>query len=239
MNGYQRGIDTAVAAWVVWAAGVAGAQVHRDEQAVAAIFPTGPERAFLNNAVLDQGLAGTALSRAVDQVEHRYADAGVDRFAVWVTDDDAAALQELQRRGYTLDTSTAAMALEVDGPVPALAFEPGSTTWVDYVEAFLPGGLLARTDPKAFHVVTALLDGAPASVAIAFEEDGDLGIYNVSTHEHARRRGLATALTNHLVNVAVDHGCTTATLQSTPMAERVYAACGFRTVARILEYVPG
>jgi citrate lyase synthetase len=41
----------------------------------------------------------------------------------------------------------------------------------------------------------------------------------------------------HLVNAAVECGCSTATLQSTPMAERIYEACGFRTVARIVEYV--
>jgi hypothetical protein len=33
-------------------------------------------------------------------------------------------------------------------------------------------------------------------------------------------------------------GCRTASLQSTPMAERVYAAVGFRDLGRILEYVP-
>jgi predicted GNAT family acetyltransferase len=30
-----------------------------------------------------------------------------------------------------------------------------------------------------------------------------------------------------------------ASLQSTPMAERVYAAVGFRDLGRFLEYVPG
>ena len=33
-------------------------------------------------------------------------------------------------------------------------------------------------------------------------------------------------------------GCRTASLQSTAMAERVYAAAGFRDLGRILEYVP-
>jgi len=38
---------------------------------------------------------------------------------------------------------------------------------------------------------------------------------------------------------AVDaRGCQTATLQSTEMAKRVYAAVGFRDLGRILEYVP-
>jgi predicted GNAT family acetyltransferase len=33
-------------------------------------------------------------------------------------------------------------------------------------------------------------------------------------------------------------GCQTLSLQSTPMAERVYAAVGFRDLGRLLEYVP-
>lgn len=64
------------------------------------------------------------------------------------------------------------------------------------------------------------------------------GIYNVGTLEHARRRGLGTALTAAQVHDAHARGCRTASLQSTPMAERVYASVGFRDLGRILEYVP-
>jgi len=41
-----------------------------------------------------------------------------------------------------------------------------------------------------------------------------------------------------LVHDAAARGCRTASLQSTAMAERVYAAVGFRDLGRILEYVP-
>jgi hypothetical protein len=36
----------------------------------------------------------------------------------------------------------------------------------------------------------------------------------------------------------VDRGCTTASLQSTPMAEGVYVAVGFLYLGRFIEYVP-
>jgi predicted GNAT family acetyltransferase len=62
--------------------------------------------------------------------------------------------------------------------------------------------------------------------------------YNVGTVEKARRRGLGTALTAAQVYDARARGCRTASLQSTEMAERVYAAVGFRDLGRILEYVP-
>jgi len=49
---------------------------------------------------------------------------------------------------------------------------------------------------------------------------------------------LGTALTVALLCDAVDRGCCTATLQSTPMAERVYASVGFRDLGLMFEYAP-
>jgi predicted GNAT family acetyltransferase len=60
----------------------------------------------------------------------------------------------------------------------------------------------------------------------------------LGTLEHARRRGLGTALTAQHLHDALARGCQTASLQSTPMAERVYAAVGFRDLGRILELRP-
>jgi predicted GNAT family acetyltransferase len=37
---------------------------------------------------------------------------------------------------------------------------------------------------------------------------------------------------------ALERGCRTASLQSTEMAERMYAAVGFRDLGSIFEYVP-
>jgi predicted GNAT family acetyltransferase len=73
---------------------------------------------------------------------------------------------------------------------------------------------------------------------MAFDYNGDCGIYNVGTLAHARRRGLGTARTALHVHDALARGCQTASLQSTEMAGGVYAAVGFRDLGRILEYVP-
>jgi GNAT superfamily N-acetyltransferase len=56
--------------------------------------------------------------------------------------------------------------------------------------------------------------------------------------EHARRRGLGTALTALKLHAAKRRGCATASLQATPMAERMYTAIGFRDLGRILEFAP-
>jgi predicted GNAT family acetyltransferase len=86
--------------------------------------------------------------------------------------------------------------------------------------------------------VVARVDGENVATAMAFDHGSDCGIYNVTTLEHARRRGLGTALTTVQLHDALARGCQTASLQSTPMAERLYAAAGFRDLGRILEYVP-
>jgi ribosomal protein S18 acetylase RimI-like enzyme len=102
----------------------------------------------------------------------------------------------------------------------------------------LPPGLLGAADHTAFHLLIARLNSEHAATAIAFDHHGDCGIYNVATLEHARRRGLGTALTAVHLHDALARGFQTASVQSTKMAERIYAAVGFRDLGQILEYVP-
>ena len=80
--------------------------------------------------------------------------------------------------------------------------------------------------------------GGGVAIAMAFELDRDCGIYNVGTLEHARRRGLGTGVAAVLLHDALGRGCATASLQATPMADRLYAALGFRELGRIIEYAP-
>jgi predicted GNAT family acetyltransferase len=130
------------------------------------------------------------------------------------------------------------MTLDDLGPEqPAL--ELAAAHWGDYLRLFdLPPTLLGRADHAAFNLRIARLDGRCAAAALAFDHAGDCGIFNVGTLPHARRRGLATALTALQVRDAAARGCRTASLQSTAMAERVYAAVGFRDLGLFLEYVP-
>ena len=60
-----------------------------------------------------------------------------------------------------------------------------------------------------------------AGLAFDHDHEGDCGIYNVATLAPARRRGLAAGLTARLLQAAKARGCTSASLQSTPIAERV------------------
>ena len=231
---YARGIATLVASWEEYSRGVDGASVQRLPGVTAAVFPTGQERAVFNNAVLE-------LVEALDAMEAAYAEGGVEHFAAWVHEGDSGLRADLERRGYAVVETTRAMGMALgDIPVSPVDAEVRRTGWSDYLRiADLPAGLLTGVDPDAFHVVAGYLAGEAVAAGISHDHDGDCGIYNVVTREHARRRGIGAAVTAALVRHARERGCQTASLQSTPIAERVYASVGFRDLGRILEYAPG
>ena len=238
---YRRGAATLAASWEAYARGAAGAALRRLPGVAAAVFPRGPERGVYNNALLSRDLAAADRARAVAAMEGAYAAAGVGRFAAWVHESDAGMRAALERRGYVVDTATRAMGMALDGTLPPRPeVDLAQLSWAGYLRAFgLPDGLLAGADHAALHVRTARRAGEPVATALGFDHAGDCGVYNVTTLEGARRRGLGRSLTVLHLHDAVARGCRTASLQATPMAERMYAAAGFRDLGRILEYVPG
>jgi len=238
---YSRGAETVVASWEAYTHGSHGAAVVRSPGVAAAVFPAEPARSVYNNALIERELGPSARTAALDAMEAAYASAGVSRFAVWVHESDEALRRDVAARGYGLDSSTRAMGMALDElrPRPP-AIDLAPPDWGEYLRvAELPAGLLDDVDPRAFHVRIARVAGQSVSAGIAFDGDGDCGIYNVGTLAHARRRGAGTAVTAVLVHDAAARGCETASLQSTAMGERMYAAIGFRDLGRILEYVPG
>jgi ribosomal protein S18 acetylase RimI-like enzyme len=233
---YVRGCATAVASWEEDARGSDGAAVVRLLGVAAAVFPSEPERSFFNNAMLSR-------AAAVEPMGAAYRDAGVDRYAAWVHETDEPLIGELTSRGYALSETTRAMGMAVEDVVPV---EPVAEVqpigWPEYLDylwgAGVPRGLLGGLDGDAYHSLGVRHGGETVAAAIAYDHDGDCGIFNMSTAPGFRRRGLGTALTARHVQDAAERGCTTATLQATPMAERVYAAVGFRDLGRILEFAP-
>jgi hypothetical protein len=182
---YRRGCATLVASWTHYADGSEAAAVHRLPGVDVAVFARGPERSVYNNALLRRGLPAAGAREALGAMEAAYEAAGVHSFAAWVHDSDDPTRIALEARGYTLDTTTRAMAMplrDLSVRRPGLATEPGD--WREYLAmAGLPPDFLRTADAR-------------------------------------------------------DRGCETASLQSTPMAERLYAALGFRDLGRFLEYVP-
>jgi len=237
---YRRGSGTLVASWEAYARGAVGASVKRLPGVAAAIFPDEPERAVYNNALLDRGLGAADRADAVDAMQAAYSAAGIASYAAWVHESDQPMRGELERRGYIIDDSTRAMGMGLDDiAVPRPQIDLGPASWPEYLAMDgLPPDFLRKADHAAFHVLAARIDGEMVAAALAYDFDGDTGIFNVETMEKARRRGLATALTAAQAYAARSRSGQTASLQSTPMGERVYAAVGFRDLGRILEYVP-
>ena len=238
---YERGAETLLASWEEYARGATGAVLHRFAGVATAVFPTPPERDIYNNALIERDLGVAERADAIAAMEAAYKDAGVARFAAWIHESDEAMRSDLERRGYKLDEVTRAMGMTLDGirvARPELELEPAD--WSEHLRiAGVPPGLLSRIDTAAFHVLVARMSGENVATGIAFDFGTDCGIYNVGTLEAARRRGLGTALTAIQLHDALERGCRTASLQSTAMPERVYAALGFRDLGRIFEYVPG
>jgi GNAT superfamily N-acetyltransferase len=240
---WERGAATLVASWEAYARAADGAAVVRAPGVACGVFPTGPERAIYNNALLARDLPEAERHAAVAAMEDAYDAAGVERFAAWVHERDAPMIDELEARGYRLDETTRAMAMSLAGldiGLPAIAVDV--PTWDEYqrhLESLgIPPGLLAGADGSDFDVLVIRGDdGEAIASALAFDHEGDCGIYNVGTLEPLRRRGLGTALTAVQLQRAKGRGCTTASLQATAIAEGVYASVGFDNLGRILEYV--
>lgn len=237
---YQRGAATLLASWREYARGSTDAKLERLPGVAAAVFPHEPERSVYNNALLETGLSSHERSEAIAAMEDAYAAAAVDRFAAWVRERDHLMRGHLERRGYRAHTSTRAMGLDLDGarlPQTEIALAPED--WHEHLRiAELPPNFLANADPTAYRVALGRLNGESVATAMALERDGDCGIYNVGTLARARRQGLGTGVTVALLRGALQNGCVTASLQATPMAERLYASLGFRDLSRIVEYVP-
>jgi GNAT superfamily N-acetyltransferase len=237
---YRRGMKTAVAAWEQYVRGTADAELRRGPGVAAAIFPSEPERNVYNNAILARDLPGPERAGAISAMETAYDARHVERFAAWVHETDEPLRSDLERRGYTIDETTRAMGMALtEIPLARPALELGSAGWDDFLRIFgLPAQLLGGADHSVFHLLFARLGDECVATATAFDHDRDCGIYNVATLERARRRGLGTALTAVQLYDAAARGCRTASVQSTEMAEGVYAAVGFRDLGLILEYVP-
>jgi GNAT superfamily N-acetyltransferase len=237
---YLRGAETLLASWAEYARAAIGSEMRRHPGVVAAVFPNEPERGVYNNALLERGLPESRRADAIEAMEAAYAAAGVTAFAAWVHESDRGMRADLQRRGYTVAETTRAMGMSLDDlRIPPPRLQLAETAWAEYLRIFgLPADLLAGGDHAAFELAVARLDGDRVATAMAFDHRCDRGIYNVGTLQRARRRGLATALTAHLLHDARRRGCRTASLQSTAMAEGVYAATGFRDLGRILEFAP-
>jgi GNAT superfamily N-acetyltransferase len=243
MELFARSLATLIESWVYLASGSPGAEVRRIEGATIAAFVRRPDREFLNNVVLEGRPAD--LDATLAGIETTYARHEIERFAVWVHESNLQTAAALREHGYVFDSATRTMAMPLDALdlEPAPAIDPSALEIVEADPAEFwavdgLAGLVPELDPSGACFYVARLAGEGVAMLMAFDHDGDCGIYMVGTVEAARRRGIAMALSAHAVVAARERGCRTASLQATEMAERVYARVGFRDLGRWEEYVP-
>jgi ribosomal protein S18 acetylase RimI-like enzyme len=239
---YLRATATLLASWDVDARGSAGAELVRSDAFAAGVFPNDPERSVFNNVLIRRGLGRVERGQAIDDLRSVYLKAGIDRYAVWAHESDGPLRVELSGGGFKLEETTRLMVMSLED----IEVQPGAIgverfDWQRYLRYLrsegLPG-LLSGTDPDAYHVLGVRIGSQDAATAIAFDHDGDCGIFNMGTLEAYRRRGLATAILTQHLHEAAERGCSTASLQSTPIAEGVYRSVGFHDLGHFFEYVP-
>lgn len=92
---------------------------------------------------------------------------------------------------------------------------------------------VTRVDVNLF---VGYLDGEPVGTSVAVSSAGAGGVVNVLTLEHARGRGVGTALTWAAAQAGVTRGHDTIVLQATPMGLPIYKSMGFKTVVEYAEY---
>jgi GNAT superfamily N-acetyltransferase len=218
-----------------------GGRVVQLDGVQGSVMPATPERSVVNCVLYE---SAAQLERALGPLAEEYERAGIRAWTVWVPRGEDAACEALSRAGHVLDARPAAMALELEhlapasGDSPPLAEAP-SMALVGHLNDLAYGmdGDFERgldgipTDP--FHVYVATADGTPACSLIAFDYEGDCGIYLVATVPPARGRGLATALMVRALKDARKRGCTTSSLQATARGRPVYERLGYRDLGEI------
>lgn len=80
------------------------------------------------------------------------------------------------------------------------------------------------------------LDDEPVATVSLLTAGGSAGIYNVTTVDSARRRGIGAAMTAAAVRHGAARGFETATLQASSMGRPVYERLGFRFVCDFVPY---
>jgi ribosomal protein S18 acetylase RimI-like enzyme len=213
--------------------------VIRKEGLVASIVPSAPDSPALNAAV---AIDPYTAPKVLDELEVRYGDAGVRRWAVWVDGAARDVTNELRHAGLAIASASPGMGAVLDELNLDLATanprpNAGLRT-VGRVNDLAYGNVDSRLERTltTLHEGTlrgyrADLNGAPAAVALALHHGNDCGISFVATVPRARRQGLATQVMRSALADARHHQLGTITLQATELGERLYQQLGLRRLS--------
>src|SRR3954453_19981798 len=209
------------------------------EGLVASIVPSAPDSPALNAAV---AIEPATAPESLEELDTRYSDAGVRRWAIWVDGSAHDVTDELRQAGLAIASASPGMGAVIDemeldlttaNPRPNAGLSPvGRVNDLAYgnVDSRLER-TLTTLEEGTLRGFKADLNGAPAAVALALHHDEDCGISFVATVPRARRQGLATQVMRSALADAERHELTTITLQATEVGERLYQQLGPRRLS--------
>ena len=213
-----------------------GGTVVQSEGLLAAVVPSCPRQSVVNGVVYEHA---DEVRASHGKLAATYAAASVLAWRVWVPETDRGLAGWLEQAGHKLAGRPRAMTLElgrarldVDHELDwQRANDAESLSSVNEQAYGLPAGEFAA-------VTEALAPGASfyfardrgqiAACLAAIDRDGDCGIYCVATKPASRKQGLASALLRRALLDARARGCSTSSLQSSPMGFSVYEHLGYR-----------
>jgi GNAT superfamily N-acetyltransferase len=205
------------------------------------------------NGVLASGSAPPDAERLIASRLAYFQERGVEAVSWWLEPHVERTEWEphLLRIGFRADDSTPGMAIDLSklraptrqpAGLEILPVEDDAAlrAWITLV---LPGfGLPATLFESAVELFTGLglglpmrhylgyLDGEPVGTSTLFLGAGVAGIYNVTTRDEARGRGIGTALTLAPLQEALRLGYEVGILQSSSKGFSVYRRLGFEQV---------
>jgi GNAT superfamily N-acetyltransferase len=209
---------------------------------IAAVTPAAPDRS-LPNSIADADPDDVV--PALAELEEVYRSEGIRAWTVWVQPGHDELARALEAAGHSFDGKPAQMAAEID----ALELSPADDVTVVPVDdwrvvgeindaAYGISGLTETFGAYRGDDLTrgwlALRSGQPLATASVLEWEGDAFVVFVATMPSARGRGLCRGLLSHGLRVARENGCTTTTLEGSPMGEPLYERMGYRTLGLLL-----
>ncbi len=206
----------------------------------ATVAPVRPWYSIFNSVLYTEP---GALISALPQLAREYEAAGSKAWTVWVPPTDTATPSALEAAGHVLDSTPMLMGAsisEIDLDQQLELDLHAAPTWRmvatcndlahGVIEDWSMAALVERIDDPPTHCYAATLHGKVACALLAREHDRDCYFWFVATIPEARGVGLASELVRVALRAARQRGCVTTTLESTAMAESMYANLGFRAL---------
>jgi GNAT superfamily N-acetyltransferase len=207
--------------------------LHEDDGWIACVLPDMPSSSILNCVV---GEPDVARARAI------YADAGIEKWGVWLDSKDVAAARRLEQAGLVLDSAPVVMGAALDAmdlrdapetqPVELRTLGAINDRVYGYEDGRLERTLAAlppdAVDPHSIHH-----NGEAVAVTFTFDAGDDATVCWVATLPQARRKGLASGVIRGALRKAKERGRTTTTLWASAMGAPVYERLGYRTLGHL------